>query len=448
MRKLAALAAVSLVAMVGCKSSDDTKSTDAPSATTAANTGSTTASSDSTGTTEFVSTDTRAPGVSADSIKIGISYNFFTDDIKKQIHTWHGDYEAMYKALIADVNANGGVNGRTLDAVYAPVELGVDGAEDAACTQLTEDNEVFVAINASGGDAVLCYIDTHETATIGGQQTAERRAAAKAPWFAAEVGGDADADAVQAMVDNGDLDGTVGVVGTQDDQKSYDSTFKAILTDGGVNVADTAFLDTSSGDQNVVQPMVDAIIQRFTAQGVDQVLVLGQGISATWLPQAAKAGFKPALRFNFLGAVGAYGSDAAADHSVLAGAKGYGNFDAADSYLEMTDEPTKHCVDVAKAAGIELIERKDWTFESGIGKTYVGLAVACKNIELLVALLEKAGPNLDYGTLQHAGDTLGEVYLFGDTKPFTYGPGTAADGNQFMYPFVWDDSQNAMIIQQ
>jgi hypothetical protein len=448
MRKLAALAAVSLVAMVGCKSSDDTKSTDAPSATTAANTGSTTASSGSTGTTEFVSTDNRAPGVTADSIKIGISYNFFSDDVKKQLHTWHGDYEAMYKALIDDVNANGGVNGRKLDAVYVPIQLGVDGADDAACTQLTVDNKVFVAINASGGDAVLCYIDTHETATVGGQQTPERRAAAKAPWFAAEAGGDAEGDAVTAFVDNGDLQGTVAVLGTQDDQKNYDSTFKATLTAGGVNVVDTAFIDTSSGDTNVVNPLVDAVIQRFSSEGVDQLLIIGGGVAANYLPRAALAGFQPALRVSFLGSVGSYGGDAAADHSVLAGAKGYGNFDPADSYLEMTDEPTKHCVDVAKAAGIQLVERKDWTFDSGIGKTYVGLAVACKNVELLVALLEKAGPNLDYGTLQHAGDTLGDIYLFGDTKPFHYGPGNSADGDQAMYPFVWDDSQNAMIIQQ
>ena len=45
-----------------------------------------------------MSTDKRAPGVTATSIKVGISYNFFTDSVKQQIHTWHGDYEAMYKA--------------------------------------------------------------------------------------------------------------------------------------------------------------------------------------------------------------------------------------------------------------------------------------------------------------------------------------------------------------
>lgn len=438
MRKLAALAAVSLVAMVGCKSSDDTKSTDAPSGTTAATTEDTTVTSDSTGSTEFVSTDNRAPGVSDDAIKIGISYNFFTDEVKEQIHTWHGDYEAMYKALIADVNANGGVNGRQIDAVYSPIELGVDGAEDAACTQLTEDNEVFLVITAVGGDNALCYVDTHETALIGGQQTTERRAAAKAPWFSAEVGGDAEADAVRAFVDNGDLAGKVAVLGAADDQAAYDGTFAQILADGGVDVVDTAFLDTSSGDTTVVNPLVDAIIQRFDSEGVDQLLIVGQGVATNYLPRASLAGFKPALRVTFQGGVGSYLGDAAADHSVLEGIRAYGGFDSSDTYLTMTDDATTSCLATLTAAGIEMADKATWTFESGLGKTWVGAIVACKNVQLLVALLEKAGSNLDYGTLQHAGDTLGELYLAGDAAPYTYGPGTAADGDQHMIGFHLD----------
>ena len=76
----------------------------------------------------------------------------------------HGDYEAAYQALFDDINANGGINGRTVEATIVGINpVGTDSAE-AACVQLTEDEDVFVAMGFFNGDAPNCVVSTHQTA--------------------------------------------------------------------------------------------------------------------------------------------------------------------------------------------------------------------------------------------------------------------------------------------
>ena len=79
-----------------------------------------------------------APGVSDDAIQVGVT--FVDLEALGDIATLdHGDYEAAYQALFDDINANGGINGRMVEATIVGVNpVGTDSA-DAACVQLTED---------------------------------------------------------------------------------------------------------------------------------------------------------------------------------------------------------------------------------------------------------------------------------------------------------------------
>ena len=55
------------------------------------------------------------------------------------------------------MNDRGGINGRMLElhpVTYLPVGT---VESDAACVQLTEDEEVFVVVGTALGDEVLCY---------------------------------------------------------------------------------------------------------------------------------------------------------------------------------------------------------------------------------------------------------------------------------------------------
>ena len=94
-----------------------------------------------------------------------------------------GEYKKSYETLVEQINDKGGINGRQLELVFAPINpVGTAPAEEA-CLKLTEDEQVFVAVGFFLNDAVLCPVETHDTAVIGGGQTPERMARAKAPWF-------------------------------------------------------------------------------------------------------------------------------------------------------------------------------------------------------------------------------------------------------------------------
>ena len=122
-----------------------------------------------------------------------------------------------------------------------------------------------------------------------------------------------------------------------------------------------------------------------------------------------------------------------------------GTADNSNTYLTDTDEPTKGCLDFLRAAGIELADKATWTFEGGVGKTWVSSSLVCRNMQLLTAILTKAGTNLDFGSFKHAGETLGEIYLYGSLEPFMYGPGSATDGDPGQVEFEFVLAKNSFM---
>ena len=70
------------------------------------------------------STRAAADGVTKDEIKIGITYPDL-EAIRSVTNTNHGDYEKAYRAVIDDLNKQGGVNGRKLVPVFAAKRIEV-----------------------------------------------------------------------------------------------------------------------------------------------------------------------------------------------------------------------------------------------------------------------------------------------------------------------------------
>ena len=66
---------------------------------------------------------------------------------------------------------------------------------------------------------------------------------------------------------------------------------------------------------------------------------------------------------------------------------------------------------------------------------------------LLVAILEKAGPELNYGTFTTAGNNLGEIMLPGSPDPYHFGPLPSADGAPVLYVFVWDEAAKKAVLK-
>ena len=117
-----------LLVAVACKSSSDSSSPN-----------------DTGGST---TSDTRAPGVTSDTIKVGVTFVDLSS-LKDVLNLDLGDYQGAYQALFDDINAKGGINGRKIEATYAPASPVGTEASAAACTKLTQDDPSFVVMAPS-----------------------------------------------------------------------------------------------------------------------------------------------------------------------------------------------------------------------------------------------------------------------------------------------------------
>jgi ABC-type branched-subunit amino acid transport system substrate-binding protein len=427
MSKYLAVVAAALLLSVGCTSGSDSAS----SSTTAAK------ATDS-------AADSRAPGVTDDSIKIGITYIDF-EAIKQFTKVRHGDYEGSYRALIDELNAKGGINGRKIEPVFAPVSpIGTDAA-DAACVKLTEDEDVFIVMGFFQGDTVLCVVDAHETAVLGGAMTEERLARAKAPWFTMEPGGDSDLDAIRALAKAGKLDGKLGVVATNQGEASLRKVAEPLLKKLGVHPTEVAVIDAPDNDAAAQDAAVHTIAERFRSSGVDKVLVYGQA-GLTWANAMASDSYRPQLLFTGLDAILSYSNDANKDTALLQGALAVAG-ERVQGDPNTFDPSLRPCFDaIEKATGVKIVTQAE-SDRQGTPYNFIAPSSACANLALFQAIAEKAGSKLDYGTFRKAGESLGKVTLPGGADPFHFGPPPHADGDPVPHLNAWDPKTRKFVPQ-
>ena len=332
----------------------------------------------------------KAPGVTDDSIKLGISYvdlKAIADVTKID----HGDYEASFNAVIDDLNDRGGINGRTIEPVFAPINpIGTEGAEEA-CLKLTEDDQVFAITGFFLGDAVLCPLENHDTAVVGGEMNAERLGRVTAPWFTLEPGSDIQSDVVRLFADEKLLDGKLAVFAQSIDADLMNNTILPLLDELGIEPVSTAILDAPADDINAGLAQTGVIAQKFESAGATKVLVVGNG-GVAWSQGTEPTDYRPENLFITTNTILAYTGDAAGrDLSVLDGAL------AGDLYgpkKKQYEEPgMQKCLGVLEEAGVE-VEDPD-TVEEGEADGTAAFT-ACRYMALFEALVQEGrqGPQL------------------------------------------------------
>jgi hypothetical protein len=416
-RLAVAMAALTLLASA-CKSTSD----------------STTAASTTTAAAPAKTVDPRDPGVTADSIKIGVTYVDLSS-LKDVLKIDNGDLKRAYTVLIDAINAKGGIDGRKLDATIIGINPTQPAAYAAACTKLTQDEHVFVTVGFFLGDDVECYLNTNPTPVIGGPMTDARLAKAKVAWFTTDPDGqDVESDVVKAMASGGKLSGKVAVVGAAADEPNYQTHVKPVLDQMKVDVVDSAFIDAPSTDVNATYAEAKTFAERFQSKGATQVLVIGTN-APSFLGGLAETTYRPQMRFTLRTSAESYSQAKGSDLSVMAGSITGSTFDGRNKY-ESLGGATKECVDTLEAAGVHLQPLND--VPDGQPKEIIAADTACEQVYLLQAILKKAGKDLNFGTFKTAGDTLGAVDIPFFPKPLVYGAPPHADGDLPIYLYEWD----------
>jgi ABC-type branched-subunit amino acid transport system substrate-binding protein len=386
--------------------------------------------------------DPRAPGVTDDSIKIGVTYVDLSS-LKDVLKIDNGNLERAYTLAIDAINAKGGINGRKLDPVFVPINPTQPNAFDAACTKLTQDEKVFVTIGFFLGDDVLCYLNTNQTPAIGGPMTNDRLAKAKVAWYTTDPQGqDLEAEVVKTMAEDGKLKGKVAVVGLAADQQNYEDTLKPLLDKAKVDVVDTAFVDAPTTDANATFAQNQTFAERFQSKGADQVLAIGQS-AAGFLTGLAKTDYRPQVRITLRESGETYSQAAGSDLSVLKGSLTGSTFDGRNKYPSLGGA-TKECVDTMEKAGVKLQPLNQ--VPEGQPKEIIAVDTACEQVYLLQGILEKAGKDLNFGSFKTAGDSLGKIDIPFFSEPLNYGPPPSADGDPKAYIYNWDAGSKQFVM--
>ena len=386
--------------------------------------------------------DGLAPGVTDDSIKIGITY-VDLESIRQIVNIDHGDYEASYQAVIDDINANGGVHGRMIEVVFASINpLGVAPAEEA-CVALVEDEEVFVTIGFFIGDTPLCYLDTYQRPVIGGEMTPERLERAAAPWFTTEAGSDLEEEVIRTFAAEGLFDGRLAVFSIISLETQLNEGVLPLLEELGVTPVEVAVLDAPANDVFAQNSATAVVVERFRSSDVDTVFVHAGG-ALPWVNGVEATSFRPRLLLTDKDSIAAFVKDETdRDLSVVEGAIVGGLYGPAQSEYE---EPLmQECITTQLAAGVEITPPN--LVEAGDPETHVAPRIACRNVALLVAILEGAGPKLNHSTFQYAGENLGEVEIPGVPDPHVFGPPPSADGDPKVYLFEFDPEEEDFLLR-
>lgn len=435
-RRLGALLAVAAATslLVAACTSGDTSSDDAGSTTTAA------ASDD----TAPVATGP-SPGVTDDTVKVGVTYVDTAALVASGLNYDLGDHEAVYTALFDQINADGGINGRQIEPVFAPIDPTSPAPAEEACVKLTEDEDVFLITGFFLADAVTCPVTTHETAVVGGEMTEQRLADAAAPWITWTPDTDQPVAVVNAFDEAGLLDGTVGVFGAARNQEEVEQTVVPALEDAGIEVAETGIMDAPADDQAAVKSSVQAIAQRFEASGVDTVVAVGTSAQDWPTNMADDDSYRPTLLFTDLIGANAFVTNAATtDTSVLDGSYAGGPF--GPDQAKFDEDAMQECIAILSDAGLETPAPEE-SGDDPSNQPYQAAFQACPDVVLTQALLEAAGEDLNYGTLEQAIDGL-EVHVPGDPTPRTYGPAPDADGAPTAYLFSWDTDAETYVLAE
>ncbi len=358
-------------------------------------------------------------GVAATTIRIGIPYIDFSAIRKYGITLDQGNYPDAYNAIIADLNAHGGVDGRKLVPYLLAVSPVGTAPAATACTQLDEDDKVFVTIAPFEPS---CFLQQGVPTIAGSYQ--EGPASGVAPNFTLTPPQSAyDPVQMKLFAHEGVFKGKkVGIFAGQTTDEDELHVVASALKSLHVDVVETAVDAGASGDQAAINEQANIIAQRFQSSGVNEVVAVGEG-SLVWPDalQANQSTYHPPFVATNEGTIETAVLAASISPTYL---RGVLTSSPVPSNYQIWHTPfVQHCAQVVRKAYPTDKMTPPTNPIKGSDQTFFSVESACINLALFTTIAKSAGKNLTVANFEKAGYALRNATIPGAASAVSFGPG-------------------------
>jgi hypothetical protein len=359
-------------------------------------------------------------GVTATTIRVGIPYDDFSSVLKFGVTLDEGNFPDAYSALIADMNAHGGINGRRIVPYLVPVsQLGTAPAA-TACTQLTEDDKVLVALFPDQPD---CYRQEHGTPTINGNFQSAQALGGVPNFSVGPPPGVYDQLQLRVFDRHGAFEGKkLGLFAGGLTDQSELRVVQATLRSLHVPVVQTAVQDAPIGDASAYNQQMSLIAQRFKVAGVNEVIAVGSG-SYVWPEslQAIQSSYNPRWVAT---------SEGDLEFAVLTARSISSRYlrnvltsnGAPPNELFWRTPAEQRCARVVHKAYPTDKITPPTNPQIGTDETFFAVEAACINLGLFEVIAKAAGKNLTTSSFIQAGYRLRNAAVPGLLTPVSFGP--------------------------
>jgi hypothetical protein len=356
-------------------------------------------------------------GVTATTIRVGVPYVDLSAVRKFGITLDHGNYPDAYDALIADLNAHGGIDGRKLVPFLVAVNPVGTAPAATACTQLAADDHVFVSFAPLEPD---CYLTQYDIPTINGSAQDVSTSGGTPNFTLTPPPLAYDAVQLTVLAHHGVFKGMkVGVFGGMVTDEPEVRTVQSVLGKLHVATAVSAVDSAPTGDQSATNQQAELIAQHFQAAGVDEVVAVGSG-SVIWPEalQAAQSTYNPSWVATNSGTVNTAVIASSITPTYLK--KLVTTSPVLDNYQTWHQAANQHCYQVVRKAYPSDKITPPTEPITGSDQSFYAIQDACDNLALFAAIAKGAGKDLTRASFVRAGYALHDASLPGLAAPVSF----------------------------
>jgi Periplasmic binding protein len=358
-------------------------------------------------------------GVTATTIRVGVPYIDVGAGALRTlgVDIDYGSFPDAFNAIIHNVNAHGGIDGRKIVPYIVAVNPVGTAPAATTCTQLTEDDSVFAVLSPL---QPTCYLE-HNVPVVGSIYPAGHSKTTAQDFSPTAPVAAFDPLELAAMAKLGVFKHKkVAIFGGGAGDESELAVVKSALTKLHVPVVGTAVDTAPQSDEAAIDAQIGPIAQRFKSEGASEVVAVGTG-GAVWpgglsnIQSTYDPPWVATVEPDFNGAVGSGDATKYLSNVVTA--------TALPPPAEIWNNAgTQRCVHIIEKAypsdGIRAFNASLPESE----QTWTSVEIACGAMALFEDIAKAAGKNLTVSSFVHAGYGLRNVVLPGGNVPISFAP--------------------------